>query len=212
MAATGAAGSKHTTPTADIKCLTRLVQNTVLWGRPPVPLLKAVRADADRLRAHIEANTQPQEDGCLIWTGSYASNGYGRLRINIEGEWRSPRVTRVQYVLHHDVEPGELLVLHSCDRPECCAIEHLRLGTAADNAADKCERGRVLHGAAHPLVKLTAEQALLASSMLQSHTDRQIVRVLDLPVTHSAIYSLRQGWSWARVTGIRPVMSMECAQ
>lgn len=39
---------------------------------------------------------------------------------------------------------SEIMVLHSCDNPTCINPNHLRIGTAKDNAQDREKRGR--HG------------------------------------------------------------------
>lgn len=43
---------------------------------------------------------------------------------------------RLAYAMAYGVDPGPLMVLHSCDEPVCKNPRHLRLGTCSDNAAD----------------------------------------------------------------------------
>jgi hypothetical protein len=83
-------------------------------------------------------------DGCWVWTASKNCEGYGRFnrfgkkRPNCEG------AHRVSYIISSGAEiPDGMLVLHKCDNPPCVNPEHLYLGSNADNARDKKDRGRV---------------------------------------------------------------------
>jgi hypothetical protein len=78
------------------------------------------------------------EDGCWEWTGARDRDGYGVKKI----DGRQWRVHRLAYMEATGEDPGELHVLHSCDNPPCYRPSHLRLGTNADNVADKVARGR----------------------------------------------------------------------
>lgn len=75
---------------------------------------------------------------------------------------------------HGPIPPG-MLVCHRCDNPPCANVEHLFLGTAADNAADCKSKGRTATGAANgtitrpdrvvrgvrkPMAKLTDESVV----------------------------------------------------
>jgi hypothetical protein len=39
-----------------------------------------------------------------------------------------------------------MIICHHCDNPPCCDIDHLFLGTNADNMADKIAKGRHRNG------------------------------------------------------------------
>lgn len=98
-------------------------------------------------------------DDCWEWTASRRATGYGQIQA---GERKSAKAHRVAWELTHGPIPEGLFVLHSCDNPPCVNPAHLRLGTHAENMADRerrrrCEgpkKARV--GEAHPMVKLTA--------------------------------------------------------
>lgn len=78
------------------------------------------------------------ETGCREWTGFIQSGGYGQ--VEIDGTlWLAHRAA---WTLSKGRIPSGLLVLHRCDNPRCIEVEHLFLGTHADNFRDAVEKGR----------------------------------------------------------------------
>lgn len=57
------------------------------------------------------------------------------------------RVTHLAWAERHGPVPKGRFVLHRCDVPACCNVDHLFLGSAADNARDMAAKGRVGGGA-----------------------------------------------------------------
>lgn len=69
---------------------------------------------------------------CWIWKGCKDKDGYGRFRIGKKSALRVPRIIYALYF--HD--PGDMFVLHTCDKPSCCNPNHLFLGDNSDNMID----------------------------------------------------------------------------
>lgn len=84
-------------------------------------------------------------DECWEWMGSRNTGGYGWFKV---GD-RATGSHRVAFELTSGPIPDGLLIRHRCDNPPCCNPAHMELGTPADNAADRTERGR------HHLAKVT---------------------------------------------------------
>lgn len=81
--------------------------------------------------------------GCWEWTGSKDGKGYGTVGLAKQ----TYRTHRVSFRIQHGVDPGDLLVCHTCDNPSCINPDHLWLGTVLDNAHDMIAKGRRRFGA-----------------------------------------------------------------
>lgn len=81
--------------------------------------------------------------GCLEWTSELSHNGYGRFRFEIDGVVHRWQAHRLVYTVYKGNIPDGLVVMHSCDNPKCCAIEHLSLGTHKDNMQDAQRKNRL---------------------------------------------------------------------
>lgn len=91
------------------------------------------------LLQRFHANTTPADNdkGCIFWTGTRRPDGYGTLSVG----GKTHRAHRWIYEQTHGAI-GALVVLHGCDEPSCVNIEHLSVGTHADNVADARGKGR----------------------------------------------------------------------
>lgn len=109
------------------------------------------------LRQRLDAETRLDlETGCLVWQGATTKKGYGRFRAG------GPKLLahRVAWEVFKGPIPEGLCVLHKCDNPPCCAVDHLFLGTKTINRLDCVTKGRQSRGETHGTVKLTESQVL----------------------------------------------------
>lgn len=77
--------------------------------------------------------------GCWEWIGHKNRGGYGTTYF----DGRARKAHRVSWMIYFG-DPGELGVLHKCDRPSCVRPEHLFLGDQSANMLDASAKGR--HG------------------------------------------------------------------
>lgn len=136
---------------------------------------------------------------CLEWTGSRNEHGYGGLRV----DGVLIKTHRYAYELAHGPLPIGLDVLHSCDNPPCCNIEHLRLGDAATNARDMVDRGRHglwthperrARGEANPSARLTESGVAAIRQLIGARSLSSIAR--EFCVSVPTIARIRDGKTW----------------
>lgn len=84
------------------------------------------------------AKLAPHADGCIDWIGAHQTNGYGVFWLN----GKPVLAHRVACEVYHRARRGAPLALHACDRPVCCAFEHLSWGTQSLNTTHQYQRGR----------------------------------------------------------------------
>lgn len=116
---------------------------------------RPLRPLAERFAAKVGPTT---ERGCVLWTGATGTFGYGQIGRGRRGDGQV-QAHRVAWELAHGPIPDGLCVLHRCDNPPCVNVEHLFLGTKADNVSDMCVKGRHVPagtpGETHHAAKLT---------------------------------------------------------
>ena len=76
---------------------------------------------------------------CIEWTGSRNPKGYGQKKVG----GKTIFAHRWAWEQANGPIPDGLHVLHTCDNPPCVNVDHLFLGTNADNVKDRDAKGRM---------------------------------------------------------------------
>ena len=101
------------------------------------------RLQADSILQKIRARSVRTDSGCLLWQGAKSGSGYGSLSIG-------GRITSAHRAAWEaakgPIGDRAMFVLHRCDVRLCVEIDHLFLGTNADNVSDMMRKGRQAFG------------------------------------------------------------------
>lgn len=135
-----------------------------------------------------------EKEACWPWVGGmHKKRGYGQTSLNRKGH----NAHHVAYHLAVGPVPKGLVVRHKCDNPPCCNPAHLEIGTHADNARDRVERGRSTKGEHNNHARLTENQVRYIRTATDVR-DCQLAR--QFGVSQTAIMYVRSGRTWKSVT------------
>ncbi|MBN8609158.1 MAG: HNH endonuclease [Deltaproteobacteria bacterium] len=155
----------------------------------------------ERVRARL-STVQPSAEGCLDWPGAKTRKGYGTVGwTDASGAKHQVYVHRLIVEVHHGAVPSDVDVRHACDRPSCCAIEHLSVGSRHENMRDAVVRGRTQRGARHHGAKLDEAQVREIVRRVRTGEKRADL-AREFSVASSQITAILSGRTWAHVTGI----------
>jgi len=142
----------------------------------------------DRVNEHTRLNGE-----CHQFHGHLDECGYGR----IQKDGKLVRVHRAVWEKNNGPIAKGLVICHTCDNPACHNIEHLFVGTQADNVADmwKKKRANILQGSERPMSKLTETDIPIIRDWLSlGYTSYSVGRAYS--VTGEAILAIKHGKTW----------------
>lgn len=144
----------------------------------------------------LSARSKPQGD-CIVYTFGRPSRS-GHRTMGFHG--RVVGVHRIAWILAHgELAPG-IAVLHRCDVPNCIKVNHLFLGTVADNNADRDRKGRhrPLPGSSNGSARLSEYQIIEIRGLI-SHGYAQQTVADRYGVSQSTIWGIANRRSWKHV-------------
>jgi hypothetical protein len=80
---------------------------------------------------------------CWLWQGSLLPERPGQLRYGRLHIIGLPALAhRASYTLIRGAIPSGMVVMHTCDTPQCVRPDHLRVATQRENVRDAMAKGR----------------------------------------------------------------------
>lgn len=145
------------------------------------------------VKAHLLARSRTSSGGCIEFQGAKTS-GYGY--VNLGG--KNYLTHRLAWMLYKGEIPEGMHVCHHCDNPPCMNVDHLFLGTDADNVADKIAKGRMRWGT-HPhkgelsptskLTEIQAREILVAEGRTKDISQR-------FGISRQVVYGIKSRRAW----------------
>lgn len=140
------------------------------------------------------------ETDCWVWKKSRNTAGYGNFKAKLPGVGRIYKAHRFSYKIHYNDYDEKLFICHKCDNPPCVNPAHLFQGTAADNNADKIEKGRAgpmfRPSGRNPRAKLTREKAEIIRDMYKSNNFSQGDLAKKFNVCKNTIWCVLENKTW----------------
>lgn len=137
------------------------------------------------------------ENGCIKCI-SHCTDKDGYVRIMYNG--KHDRLFRVLYQQKYGEIPKGMVIRHKCDRPYCCNIEHLEIGTQLDNVRDMIQRGRDAYhitkakGMKIGTSKLNEQQ--VKEIYLSKLDYRKLSKLYKVSETNIAYIKKKKQWKW----------------
>lgn len=141
----------------------------------------------------------PDTRGCRVWLRARNACGYGILSDQ-NRPWLAHRWIWTQM---RGAIPEGHGVCHHCDVRPCCTLDHLFLGTQADNMGDAAAKGRMFvhHGILHGKAILNDD---VVQQMLALHAagvrNIDIARRFGVDKTHAWAITHRRIWTHVEPT------------
>ena len=133
---------------------------------------------------------------CKIIT-SHSTFPTGYASVYVDG--KQVRIHRAVWAAHNGAIPRGQVIRHTCDNPSCFTLQHLEIGTQAQNIQDRVDRGRGARGESVTVGKLIEAEAWMIRYKHPDKTNVQLGVMYD--VAASTISNIRHGKTWKHLRG-----------
>jgi hypothetical protein len=134
-----------------------------------------------------------KSEGCWLWTGTRYKKGYGRFSY---GRNSGILATHFAWQLAHGPIPPDMKLCHTCDTPSCVRIDHLFLGTSADNSADMVAKGRQTFGSRNPMAAFTDDQVIEIRRRYRERESKMVDLAREFGVSRGTVSAIVSGRTW----------------
>lgn len=133
---------------------------------------------------------------CWPYRG-YKWDGYGMYRAlsDVDGKSHTFRAHRLAYALTRGEPDLDMVIMHQCNRRDCCNPSHLIEVVHRDNNEHMAACGRSLRGERNPCSVFRAEQVLEIRKQIATGEDLRDIAA-RWGVSRTAIYLIRERKTW----------------
>lgn len=149
------------------------------------------------MRKNKEITFDINSNGCHLNT-SHKTDKFGYPRLSVK-RVNTP-MHRFIYEINNGKIPDGLVVMHSCDTPQCINVKHLSLGTIQDNVADRHRKGRTSRasrgqGESGGMSKLKNSDILEIRKLRGKISQPKIAKIFGISQTHVSGIQLHRYWA-----------------
>ena len=117
-----------------------------------------------------------KSDTCWNWTGAKNEHGYGIICFGNGSRVKFKRAHRIVWSWVNGPIDAGMVICHKCDNPACVRLDHLFVGTKADNSADMAAKGRSTHGVKNARHKLTEDDVKAIVLLAQDIPQKDVAK------------------------------------
>lgn len=103
-------------------------------------LVNGIRINASVSERMMKYTSVGGEGECWVWNGYRDRQGYGMLKVFVNGAFSHRKASQISYIMSFGAIPTGKLVCHTCDNKSCVNPAHLYAGSASDNIRDRMVR------------------------------------------------------------------------